>query len=107
MIHKMKLLEQPFDDIVNGNKKIEFRLFDDKRKKIKVGDTIEFSKLPNLEEKIMVKVIDLYQYPTFKDLFFYLGYRGSELDNMVKGMYTIYSLKQEKENGVLGIKIGD
>ena len=105
MQHKMKLLEEPFNDILSGNKNIEFRLFDDKRRKIKIGDTIEFSKLPDLKEKLDVEVIDLYQYQTFRELFSFLGYEGAKLDETVAGMYTIYTPQQEQDNGVLGIKI--
>lgn len=105
MQHKMKLLEKPFNDILDGSKTIEFRLYDDKRKKLRIGDTIEFFKLPDLVEKITVEVIDLYQFATFKELFFYLDYRGEELGKMVRGMHNIYTEKEEKENGVLGIKI--
>ena len=50
MIHKMKLNQSPFDRIKNGTKTVEFRLYDDKRKQIKVGDKIEFSKLPEQNE---------------------------------------------------------
>ena len=34
MIHEMKLNEKPFNNINNGVKKIELRLFDEKRAKI-------------------------------------------------------------------------
>ena len=44
MIHQMKLLEDPFDRIKNGIKTIEFRLFDEKRRLIKIGDKIEFER---------------------------------------------------------------
>ena len=54
MLHKMKLKESPFERIKNGTKTVEFRLYDEKRRKIKIGDQIEFSKLPELEEKILV-----------------------------------------------------
>ena len=101
----MKLLEKPFNDIINGDKDIEFRLFDDKRKKIKIGDTVEFSKLPDLKEKLNVEVIDLYQYQTFRELFSFLGYEGEKLEAAVAGMYSIYTSQQEYENGVLGLKI--
>lgn len=57
MLHKMKLNER----IKNGTKTIEFRLFDEKRQQIKVGDQIEFSKLPNLQEKLLVNVTELYR----------------------------------------------
>ena len=57
MIHKMKLQEDPFERIKNGTKTVEFRLYDEKRQTIQIGDEIEFSKLPELQEKLLVKVI--------------------------------------------------
>ena len=105
MQHKMKLLEKPFNNILDGSKEIEFRLYDDKRKKVQIGDMIEFSKLPDLVEKLNVEVVDLYQYPTFKELFMQLGYHDEELDKKVEGMYSIYTKEQEQKNGVLGIKV--
>lgn len=105
MKHKMKLLERPFNEILDGSKEVEFRLYDDKRQEIKIGDTIEFSKLPDLIEKLNVEVIDLYQYPTFKELLVFLGYNGEDLDKRLQGMYSIYTPEQEKTYGVLGIKI--
>ena len=38
MLHKMKLNESPFERIKNGTKTIEFRLYDEKRQKIKIRD---------------------------------------------------------------------
>lgn len=105
MEHKMKLLERPFNEIKEGTKEVEFRLFDDKRKQIKIKDTIEFYKLPELKEKIKVEVQDLYQYPTFKELLEKLGYTDNNLENKLKGMYSIYTKEQEEKYGVLGIKI--
>lgn len=105
MLHKMKLNEDPFNRMKNGIKTIEFRLYDEKRKKIKIGDTIEFSKLPDLQEKIVVDVLDLYQEPTFEDLFKKLYSDKNEIDEKVKSMHTIYSNEREEKYGVLGIKI--
>ena len=44
MLHEMKLNENPFERMKNGPKTIEFRLNDEKRKKIKIGEKITFSK---------------------------------------------------------------
>ena len=105
MLHKMKLNEKPFEKIKNGTKTIEFRLFDKKRKKIKIGDQIEFSKLPDLQEKLLVDVVDLYQEETFENLFRKLYTDEDKIIKSTKGMYTIYSPEKEREYGVLGIKI--
>ena len=69
MLHKMKLQEDPFERIKNGTKTVEFRLYDEKRRTIQIGDEIEFSKLPELQEKLLVKVIDLYKEESFEKLF--------------------------------------
>ena len=105
MIHKMKLNERPFEKIKNGTKTIEFRLYDEKRKKVNIGDKIEFSKLPDLQEKILVDVLDIYTDKTFKNLFKKIYTDEDEIERKTKSMYQIYSKKQEKEYGVVGIKI--
>ena len=105
MIHKMKLNESPFERIKNGTKTIEFRLYDEKRKKIKIGDKIEFSKLPDLQEKILVDVLDIYRDKTFENLFKKIFTDEDEIERKTKSMYQYYSKEQEKEYGVVGIKI--
>ena len=105
MLYKMKLNENPFERIKNGTKTIEFRLYDEKRKKIKVGDKIEFSKLPDLQEKLLVDVIELYREDTFENLFRKLGMDEEEIKIKTDSMYKYYSIEQEKLYGVVGIKI--
>ena len=105
MLHKMKLNESPFERIKNGTKTIEFRLFDEKRQQIKVGDQIEFSKLPDLQEKLLVDVMELYREDTFENLFKKLYNDKEEIIRKTKSMYQIYSPEKEKEYGILGIKI--
>ena len=105
MLHKMKLKESPFERIKNGTKTVEFRLYDDKRKQINIGDKIEFSKLPDLQEKLVVEVLDLYHEKTFKDLFEKLYTDKEEIERKTESMHTIYSLEEEKKYGVLGIRI--
>lgn len=105
MLHKMKLNERPFERIKNGTKTIEFRLFDEKRQQIKVGDQIEFSKLPNLQEKLLVNVTELYREATFENLFRKLYTDEEEITRKTKAMYEIYSPEKEQQYGILGIKI--
>ena len=105
MLHKMKLNESPFDRIKNGTKTIEFRLYDKKRKKIEIGDQIEFSKLPELQEKILVNVLDIYKDETFENLFKKIFSDEEEIKRKTSAMYKFYSPEKEKEYGVIGIKI--
>ncbi len=110
MKHNMKLLKKPFDAIESGNKTIEIRLNDEKRRKVKVGDVIEFSKLPDLNEKIQVKVLELLKYDSFAEMYidFWRKYFACEdltIEEMLESTYTIYTKEQEKKLGVLGIRI--
>ena len=104
MLHKMKLQEDPFERIKNGTKTVEFRLYDEKRQTIQIGDEIEFSKLP---EKLLVKVIDLYKEKSFEKLFkkVFVGEDEEKIIEKAKSMNRFYAPEQEKEYGVVGIKI--
>lgn len=105
MLHKMKLNESPFERMKNGTKTVEFRLYDEKRKQVQVGDQIEFSKLPDTQEKLLVDVIGLYKDDTFENLFRKLYTDEKEIERKTKSMYNFYSPEKEKQYGVLGIKI--
>ena len=105
MLHKMKLNESPFERIKNGTKTIEFRLYDEKRQQIKIGDQIEFSKLTDLQEKLLVDVIDLFREDTFEKLFKKLYTNEEEINRKTKSMEQYYPYEKDKEYGVLGIKI--
>ena len=102
MLHKMKLQENPFERIKNGTKTVEFRLYDEKRKQIKIGDKIEFSKLPDMTEKLLVEVVDLYREESFEKLFRKLFTDEKEIVEKVKGMYRFYSQEEQNKYGVLG-----
>lgn len=107
MLHKMKLQEDPFERIKNGTKTVEFRLYYEKRRTIQIGDEIEFSKLPELQEKLLVKVIDLYKEESFEKLFkkVFVGEDKEKIIEKAKSMNRFYTPEQEKEYGVVGIKI--
>ena len=105
MLYRMKLTEVPFEEIKNGTKTIEFRLYDEKRQQIKVGDQIEFSKLPSLKEKLLVNVVELYIETSFENLFRKLYNDEDEIKSKAKSMYEYYSTEKEEQYGVVGIKI--
>jgi ASC-1-like (ASCH) protein len=65
MTHEMSLKTSPFYRIKNGQKRVELRLLDEKRSKIRVGDRIVFSHTENDDEKLYARVIGLYAYPDF------------------------------------------
>ena len=88
-----------FPQIVNVCEMLE------KRSKIKIGDQIEFSKLPDLQETLLVDVLDLYREDKFETLFRKLIDNEDEIKRKTASMYQYYSPEEEQQYGVLGIKI--
>ena len=104
----MKLQSEPFEKIASGKKKVEMRLFDEKRKNLNVGDKIIFSEQGKEENKLRVKITKLNKFSSFNDLYeFYedktlLGYeigQTAKPEDMEK-----YYTKQEQKDGVLAIE---
>ena len=69
MIHEMKIQPEYFNFILNGTKRIEIRLNDEKRQNIKLGDKIKFLKEPDLNESFEAQVIGLLRYNSFEEMF--------------------------------------
>ena len=110
MAHKMGLYGEYFQSIIEGKKKVEVRLNDEKRRKIKVGDMIEFIKVPQQDETLKVQVTEIRQYDTFKEMYENISFKdfnceGWTMKEMIDGTYEIYTREQEKEWGALAITI--
>jgi len=110
MLHEMKLQPKYFDYIQNGTKKIELRLYDEKRSVINLGDEIEFLKEPELTEKMKVKVIGLLRYNNFTDLFNDfniedLADKSMTKEELLNVLQEFYTPEKQKQYGVLGIRI--
>ncbi len=110
MIYRMGLYGENFSLIKEGKKVVEVRLNDEKRRRIKVGDTIHFIKVPNQDETLQVEVLELKIYDTFQAMyedipFNHFGCEDWTMKEMVEGTYEIYTPEQEKEWGAVAITI--
>lgn len=110
MTHELKLQPKYYNFILNGTKRIEIRLYDEKRQKIKVGDIIKFLKEPELKESFEVKVVELLRYDSFEDLFkdydiSVLADKSMTKEDLLKVLETFYTKEKQQEYGVLGIRI--
>lgn len=107
MLHHMHLNANPFGKIKDGAQQIETRLYDEKRRQLVVGDKIEFISRDNDNDAFLVEIIDLITRPTFSELYdtnpaeMFGGKNKADL----MGVYKYYSHEEEKNWGVLGIKI--
>ena len=59
MEFSMRLNSVPFSMIASGNKTIEMRLYDEKRQKIAIGDTICFTDVSDATRVLHTKVKDV------------------------------------------------
>lgn len=101
MIHQMGLYGEYFQAIKEGRKIVEVRLNDEKRRKIRIGDSIEFLKVPQQDEILKVHVSDLKKYETFEDMYKDISFNdfdceGWTMKEMIDGTYEIYTAEQEK-----------
>ena len=108
MTYKMNLHPEPFELIKRGIKDVEMRLYDERRKPIKIGDLIEFNNITT-GERLLVKVVNLLKYATFVELYKAypkerLGYEPHEIADP-HDMEKYYSKEQIEECGVLAIEI--
>ncbi len=108
MEFKMHLREKPFYMIKSKQKDIEMRLYDEKRQKIKIGDTIEFSN-EETGQVINTEVVALHVYDNFEKLYSEfdkkrLGYMDGE-EAKPEDMGQYYSVPEINKYGVVGIEI--
>lgn len=110
MTHDMKLRPIPFKRIQDGQKSIELRLYDEKRRNVAIGDFIVLTQTES-GEKLKAKVVGLYRYGSFKELYAALplkacGYLAEEVDDAsYQDMYAYYTEQEEEKFGVVGIEL--
>lgn len=99
MIKEMNLLDEYFKAVKNRKEIVEVRLYDVKRKNLKVNDIIRFNnRLTN--EKIDCKVIKLIKYDNLEELL-----KNSDVSNSREEILNIYSLDEINKYGLLAIYI--
>ncbi len=108
--HEMRLNPAPFRMIKSGEKTVELRLYDEKRRRIAVGDTITFTETET-GETLRVTVTALHVFASFDELYRALpliqcGYTQAELPAASPDdMLAYYSKEQQQRFGVVGIAV--
>ena len=104
----MNLQPKYFDFIKDGTKRIELRLYDERRRSIQLGDIIEFAKSD--DEKFKAKVVGLLRYNSFANLFedfdiSILADSSMTKQELLEVLGEFYSEEKQAEFGVIGIRI--
>lgn len=111
MLHSMKLKDEPFHSITAGYKTIELRLFDEKRRALKVGDFIEFTNIDSPDLTVTKRINALYRFASFEDLYSFLpllscGYTPFTLPYAkAEDMQAYYTKEEQDKHGVVGIEL--
>lgn len=111
MQHEMNLWSQPFSMIQNGEKTIELRLHDEKRQRIRVGDTILFKNADCPEQTLSCRVLALHHFDSFEELYAHLpllkcGYTASDIASArPEDMDAYYPKEKQAQYCVVGIEI--
>lgn len=111
MKHYMNLCPEPFEMIRSGEKTIELRLNDEKRKAISVGDTIVFTNTQDNSRQISATITALHKFKNFTELYSKLpllkcGYTEEDIDSAKpEDMNVYYSKELEEKYGALGIEL--
>ncbi len=95
---KMRLHPEPFKRIKSGEKNIECRLNDEKRRQLSVGDAVVFENRGD-GETLERTVVALHTFPDFESMF--EKFPGERINDV----YQYYTPEEEKECGVIAIEL--
>lgn len=108
--HTLNLAPIYFALIKSGEKTLEGRLYDEKRKDFNIGDIITFYKEPKKEETMKAVVLDKYIFKDFEEMANNLdkkdlGFAKHTKKEMIETYRTIYNREDENRYGVAVFKI--
>lgn len=109
-IHEMKLDPAPFALMKGGQKRVELRLWDEKRRKIRPGDTVLFTNTAT-GEILETQVVKLHLFENFEELYrslplLHCGYTPETVAHATPShMERYYSAAQQRKYGVVGIEL--
>ncbi len=106
----MRLQPEIYDSFINGTKRFEIRLLDEKRKQLKVGDIIKIMKRPDYSETFDAKVEELLLFNNFNEVFdsidnSLLFNEPYTRESLLEELNKFYPPEEQEELGVVGIRL--
>ena len=104
----MSVRNKYFEMIKSGQKDIELRAYDEKRKKMKAGDKFLLYDAENPNESIICEILNMHVAPNFESLFKNLDIKRSGFDNLDELIDTVTKFVSHEElqrEQVVGIEI--
>ena len=110
-LHRMHLQPEPYRQIEEGTKIYEIRLYDEKRRKVNLGDVIRFENTADDDDVLFARVEELRVFDSFEELYRTLplrecGYTAETVATASpKDMERYFSPEEQQRYGVVGIRI--
>jgi len=104
----MSVRNKYFEMIKSGIKDIELRAYDEKRKKMKIGDKFLLYDAENSDNYIICKILNMHIAPNFETLFNKIDIKRSGFNNIAQLKETVFKFITESEfakHAVVGIEI--
>ena len=104
----MSVRHKYFELIKSGQKDIELRAYDEKRKKMKAGDKFLLFDAENPAEYIICEILNMHVAPDFESLFQNIDIKRSGFNNLAELMNVITKFVSAEEllrEQVVGIEI--
>ncbi len=103
-----RVTEDVYDMVINGTKRIEIRLSNEKSNSIEIGDEIRFYVL-NTEKYFDVIVKNIYKYKNADDLcsrvsFDLIMHNKVDKESFKSKLYNLYSKEDVEKKGLIGIE---
>lgn len=97
-----------FEIVLKGQKNVEARVNDEKRRKLKVGDTLVFLKRPLEDETITATITNLEYYNNFEELVKHYDIKNLYLEDFTKKEFLdtlarFYTKEDQEKYGVVAI----
>lgn len=108
MEYQMGLQEKYFNDMKYDRKKIELRINDEKRQKLKIGDIINFKLEPERNKIIKTRIVNLTKYANFieaVDSIPILYLTSDSKESYLRDLNQYYNEEEQTKYGVLAIEI--
>ena len=103
-----RIYDSVYKEMISGNKKIEFRLLNDKTNMITIGDEIKFIVVDNDTKNLLVEVTNKYIYDDIEAL-----WNSKEKDNnilefskndFINQFFTIFGKEKVLSSKIVGIE---
>ena len=109
MKYEYRIYEEVYNDMLSGKKTIEYRLLNEKSKKINIGDEIKFIVVNNEDKYILTKVIDKFVYDNLEELWSSSKTQNNILDcnkeTFKETFYKIFTKEKVDKSKIVGFKI--